>query len=1314
MPFVRASDRAPSAQTLPLPVRLLRVAGTLVLASVVLMSVLLLAVRFVVFPRVESWRPDIAEALSQKIGVPVEIDSIGTGWDGWNPKLSIRGFRLRDRAGAMIRPLVELPRVDLVVAWTSLPLFELRLKEIFVEGPRLSVRRDAAGRLHVAGIEIDPTAVQTDTGIGDWLLRQHRIIIHDGLIAWNDDLRNAPQLVLDHVDLRLEQGFGHHRFGLKGTPPPELASPLDLRGDIIGRSLDDWQHAHGQVYVRLDYADVAAWREWLPLPVPVDSGKGALRVWFEFAQGEARDIVADLELADVRARLGADLAPVALAHLAGRAGWRHDDRTLEVYTRALEATPMDGPKLPPINFTYLQTHAEHGAPSHGSIVFDRLEITPLAGFAAQLPLPERWRRDIARFVPRGTARDGKFTWLGEPDAPAQFAVSGSFSELGLEAQDRFPGFLNASGSLDLSDRGGTLKIASRALSVALPRVFAEALVFDTLTGDVRFNKTKERWEVQVDALAFANGDGAGTATGTWRELPEGPGEIDLRAQLARADVEHLYRYIPNQMNPHARDWLRNALIEGTSKDARVAVSGNLAEFPFPQNRGGRFNAAIKAQNGTLNYAEHWPPVTDIDADVRFEGTHLAIDVHGGHVLGAVVEQARAEIVDLRDPHPVLKVSGHGSGPTSEFIAFVNRTPLAEWTGHPFDNAQANGNGTLNLKFDLPLTGPLHAIVAGEYQLVANQLKFPGVPQLKEINGKLEFTDREMRARDVTAEALGGTLKVQIASAEGRAGIHGTGTVNTSLLRTEFDAPLSDRISGTTDYQIALQIRPEAASWMIESSLKGAAINLPAPLGKTADESTPLRIERREPRAREDSIAIDYGSGVRFVVHRQATGTGYDIDRGLLLLGRGIDRASEPERPGFWVRADLALLNLDDWLAVRRSLPQKPGPEAGAVGAAEIDLQGIDLATSTLIAMGRKLNEFKVSARRAGDDWRLTLDGRDLAGTAVWRGASAALPNGLINARLTRLSLASSSDVATISEPTGPLAATPPEPSVSSWPEIDLASDALISRDHELGKLEVLAQPMGSDWQIRKLSLTNDAGAIDANGWWRLGRTQQTKLDVAIDVKDAGAFLAHFGVTNGVRNAPTRIDGQLSWAGAPSDFDYPTLTGMFRLNTGAGQFTRIDPGMGRLLGVLSLQSLPRRATLDFQDVFSEGLAFDSLTGTVRIQTGVMHTDDLKLIGPAANVDIAGEVDLARETQKLKVRVLPSLSSSFSAGAAALFLANPLIGAAVGAGTFLAQKLLKDPLEQLFSYEYTVTGSWVDPVVDRVTGRTASAMPESFTK
>src|SRR4029453_11836914 len=259
MPFARASFRAlgPSLR------RLVRIAGVAIVAGFALFALALLAVRFIVFPRIETYRDTLMATLSAQLGQPVEIASLSTGWDGWNPKLVIGGLRVQDRARASGVPLLELPEVDLIVAWTSLPLLELRLKQLIIERPRLAIRRDPKGTLHVAGLEFDPAQATDDLPLSDWVLRQRQIVIRDALVTWNDDLRNAPQLVLDRVQFRLENRFGGHRFGLAGTPPSDLAAPLDIRGDVQGGSLKEWQKARGQCYVRLDYADVEAWREWL-------------------------------------------------------------------------------------------------------------------------------------------------------------------------------------------------------------------------------------------------------------------------------------------------------------------------------------------------------------------------------------------------------------------------------------------------------------------------------------------------------------------------------------------------------------------------------------------------------------------------------------------------------------------------------------------------------------------------------------------------------------------------------------------------------------------------------------------------------------------------------------------------------------------------------------------------------------------------------------------------------------------------------------------------------------------------------------------
>jgi uncharacterized protein (TIGR02099 family) len=1256
---------------------------------------LLLAIRLVAFPQIENRRGEIAQWLSARIGQPVELDAIETAWDGWNPKLEVRGFRVRDRQHDE-GILLELPRVDLSIAWTSLPLLDLRLKELVIEGPRLSVRRDAAGKLHLAGMEVEHDAQVQDTALADWLMRQPEIVVRDALVAWNDEYRRAPQLLLDHVDFRLQQRFGRHHAGLTGVPPPEIASPLELRVDVSGHSLNDWSRLRGRMYMRLDYADFGAWREWLPLPFAVDSGRGAFRAWVDFAQSQPVGVTADFELDDARATVRDGLAPLEFAHLAGRAVWKRTADKTELTAREVSFTLPTGVAHPPADFTL--TVAGGDRATGGKFVFSELALAPLAAIAPQLPIGESLQREIGLYVPRGTLRNGTFEWVGAIDAPERFSAKTEFRDAGVAATEAHPGVVNLAGSVEVSERGGQLRLDSHKATLALPHVFAEPLAFETLRGDVGWKRDAEATTVTLTNVAFANGDAAGTAAGTWRSRANGPGEINVKAELTRAHIASTWRYVPVGAGATVRDWLHRALVAGTSNDAKLVLEGDLAQFPFAGGKGGRFLLTAKTQDASLEYAHDWPPITAIAGDVRVDGTRLAVTASSARSLGAEIGPTRAEIADFHAAAPVLRIAGTAKAGTARFLEFIAKTPIDAWTDRVTRGATADGDGKLSLEFDLPLHDFAAVRIAGQYTFADNAIRLAGVPPLSAAGGTIEFTERSVRAGNVAGEALGGPLKLDVASEGGRVRINASGTADLDAVRREYPGPLIDRVTGRTDWQLAFDARDQRAAWTLESSLQGAAIDLPAPLRKVAADRMPLRIERRDATASEDRIAISLGSAVRGALHRQIGTDGARIDRALIQVGKAASEPAMAEQPGVWIRGDVDALSLDDWLAV--DMRGSDAPSTGDTSAA-LQLNGVDLAAGTLDALGRRFTRLTTSARRQGNDWRLTLDGAELAGTAVWRGATPAQPNGRLAARLSRLAVPHGAESRGTS-------AADAGAGANRWPEVDVVADALRSKERTLGKLELAANPAGDDWQIRKLSLVNDHGRIDAHGAWRnVASRSSTALEVAIDVKEAGEFLSRFGWPNAVRGAPTKINGRLEWEGAPSDFDYPSLSGTFKLNSGAGQFTKIDPGVGRLLGVLSLQMLPRRISLDFRDVFSEGFAFDTITGEVRMRNGVMHTDDFRLVGPAAAVNIAGDADIARETQALRVRVQPAMSSGVSVGTAALFIANPLVGAAVGAGTLLAQKMLNNPFDQLFSYEYSVTGSFDDPVVTRVTAAPATA-------
>ena len=216
--------------------------------------------------------------------------------------------------------------------------------------------------------------------------------------------------------------------------------------------------------------------------------------------------------------------------------------------------------------------------------------------------------------------------------------------------------------------------------------------------------------------------------------------------------------------------------------------------------------------------------------------------------------------------------------------------------------------------------------------------------------------------------------------------------------------------------------------------------------------------------------------------------------------------------------------------------------------------------------------------------------------------------------------------------------------------------------------------------------------------------ERTELDISVKAQDIGAYLAQVGYGDAVRGGKGELTGRVSWNGPPTDLDYGSLSGALQMRAEDGQFVKLKPGVGRLLGVLSLQSLPRRITLDFKDVFGEGFAFDRIDGTAKIARGVMTTGDLGMVGTSATVVITGAADLAKETQNLHVRVVPTVGDSVAA-AAGLALLNPV----VGVGAWIAQRLLKDPLGRMLAYEYAVTGSWDDPQVEKLSEPRADRAP-----
>lgn len=1240
---------------------------------------LMLAVRLVVVPRIGDYREDITALIAKQVGRNVSIGAIEAGWDGWSPTLALSDFRLFDQSG---NAALTLPRVETSVSWRSVLNGEINLRRLEISGAELLVRRDRQGRVHVGGMNMDRPPDEEDSAATDWFFAQRQVVIREGTVVWQDELRNAAPLRLDQVNLLLENSGRRHRFGLTAVPPPSLASPIDVRGNISMPLARDFSMAEGRVYARLDYADIARWKPWLPLPFDTKSGRGALRGWIEIAAGEVRDVTIDLELDEFRTRLKANLPELDLAHLAGRLAWRQQGERTDISTRGLQLTTRGGVKLTPGDVTVRLVSGQPGKPGGGEVRSGQLQLEPILALVQYLPIDDALRARLGKFAPVGVVDSGSFTWTGDLEAPAGYALRAAFRGLGVSAVDYFPGLTRLSGSVEADARSGTLNVSGSGTRVTLPHVFDSPLDFDSVSIQASW-KNADQLAVKIGKLTFANADAAGTAQGEYRTLESGPGRMDLTGTISRASAQAVHKYMPLSVSAPVRNWLKASLLGGSASDARFVVRGDLHGFPFPDNKGGLFQVTAKTSEVALHYADRWPTIENIKADLLFEGSRMEVNALEATSAGIKLDRVHVEIPVLGSGPARLLIQGGGGGTTEGFLQYIEQSPVGGWIGHFTKGARATGAGRLALNLEIPLGKFEDARINGEYTFAGNTMQLgPDAPRLERASGKFQFTEREFRARDVTADVLGGTSSIEATVAEGKTRIGIAGNAEIAEVRKLYPFPLSERLSGRTDWQFTLVNEAEKYGWTIESTLRGITIDLPPPLAKRAEQAVALKLERQAVDKTHDRLVATLGTIGQFEAIRLLSDRAAEVQRLAFSFGRTPARA---DRDGFWIRGNVDEVELDPWLALAEGMGSAGGKTPGAAAPG---LTGVDVRVDSMLAFGRRIRGLHAQARNQAGEWRLDLESTGIAGSAVWQPPKAG-DTGKLSARLRRLALPP--------EDTAGRGAAPAA-SRRDLPALDVTAESYLSKGRDLGRLELQARPEGTDWRIDTLALRNAESDLVANGRWQVrGAMQRTDLEVRLQIRDVARFLARHGVPEGVRGGSGGLEGQLNWVGGPQDFDYPTLNGKFSVDVKRGQFTKVEPGIGKLLGILNLDALARRLTLDFRDVTAEGYSFDEMSGDVAVRNGVMTTSNLRIVGPAAKVEIAGEADIAKETQQLRIRVQPSMTGGLAAAAAAATV-NPIIGA----GVLLGSTILKDPIGKLFAGEYEVTGTWVDPRVEPVSG------------
>ena len=1238
----------------------------------------MLWLRYFALPSVDDYRDLVVSSIEKASGTSVTVGAIRGGWGGLRPSLTLEQFRIADRRG---REALAFDRAEVTLSWWALFFGSVRFHDVDFYRPAISLHRRKDGLVYLADKPINEAGQSGDDRLAEWLLAQPRIAIHDATLAWRDDLAEVPELLLTGVEIDVRKRRGRHFAALSAVPPRALAMRVDLRAE--GRLVHEAGHwkGVGEAYVEALHANLAQLRRHFPLPETLRSGVGSVRLWGTFDREGLREITSDLRMRDAQARLAADVLPLDLASLSGRATYRAEPQGFSFSAKGLRFRLASGVEARPGNFS-LRYSAPAGQLPQGEAGADGIDLKIAATLLDYFPVPPDLKRQIAQTAPRGHLTKAALSWTGESVANATaYALKGDFQDLAIDPVEGRPGVSGLSGSVEGTQAGGVLKLASRKARLDATRVFRAPVEFDTLSSTVRWKRTGDALEVAIEEARFANADAAGQVSGLWRSLPQAPrspGFVDLKGSLSHANAG-IIRHLPNGI-AGTRAWLERALLAGRSPRATFELKGDLFQFPFADGSG-RFVVEGDIRDGRLKYHPDWPSVDAIHGTLRFDGPRMEIRAERGAIFSSRIGATTAIIERLDAKPPVLLIEGEVETSGADAMRFLRESPLATGPGRFTRAIAIEGPGRLKLRLDFPLWGEAPARVAGDYQFAGATASMGRNLALRDVKGQLAFTENGVRAPEITGTLFGSPAVLRIASQpDGRIVSDLEGRIDAASMRAHLSEAIGARMSGAADWKARLVTVKDTNELTIASDLKGLGVALPEPLAKKPGEARALAVTISPLGADNEVTHARLGADVHARFGRRSVG---GADRWHAALKFGGPIASEPVRDGAWLYGNLASLDVDAWQALFSA-----HPAAGPSQAPEIELRGMDLKMARVRYLGRDFSQVAVRLEKAGAEWTGRLDGPMVAGEVRWSPGG----KGRLAAKLAHLQLAQAAGAA----------GEPQAAEREELPALDVSAEKFDFRGRWLGRLEMKAQPVGEEWRIERLDITNAHAQFRSSGGWRkTGAGSITTLNVKLETDNLAILLTQFGHGDYVKRGNGHLEGQLVWPGLPHAFALENLSGTLKVEARRGQFAKIEPGAGKLLGLLSLQSLPRRALFDFRDVFSEGFAFERIHGNVKVARGILLTEDFEIGGPSAFVTLAGEVSLPRETQSLTLRVVPEVTEGVAL--AATLLGTPVLGLS----TLLVSKLLQNPLGKVVAYEYLVTGTWDNPSVTRTSGPPAKA-------
>lgn len=1283
-------------------------------ASIITLAVIIGVARLVL-PFASDYREQIQTWVSHYFASDLTFQTIDIEWRALSPRLRLEGVRLQP-LNNQASPLVLNELFINLDLWKSLAFDSIQIQDISLEGIHIELERTIDGDFTLQGFNLTAppshkeVTAPRNPGVAflNTLFTTEQIQLNNASLTLTDHTANAATYTIDDLDIAIQNQGDTHQVQAQLILPPTYGGRITAIAEFSGPPIQPslWQ---GQFYFQGQNLQPKAWLKEVPTaPQMINRGSLNAEVWgrweHQLTSLQVRTAINDLVLS-TPATLGRSGKNWTLDNLSGHALWERQPSGWQLSVEDLRIHSQHGRRDPTsltLSYQNLPDQALWAASIQHFFLQDTasLSLFLLPEIAEQYPgrLNDRLYRTLSRVLalsPEGEIRN--FDLALKPAAPTsdKLHLQADFTRINLDPSAKIPGIKGLSGTAKIAGGQAAIQLDTHRASLTFAKLFRTPLPVTKATGDLLLDWNTETFTLSSRKLDVQNYDISTSTQLAMAFPPKGSPEIDLQTHFTQGDASQASRYLPvSIMHPHLIKWLDESIIAGTITQGAVLLKGPTRSFPF-RDQAGVFDVTFDVENAHLKYQPDWPALTGVNAHLVFHNAGMAIQADTAFIQNSQARNITAYIEDYRPA--LLKIDGGINTTVPDLLDFIDQSPLKKQIGAFFTGTTGQGDAQVTLDLDIPLKNMNNTQVAGNVTMGDARLENTEKKLvIDEIAGQIAFTHKTFSIDNLLAQFEGEALTVNAAPVA-RSGEKSTRlTLDTRLdigkKLDEYGVQLGTYLEGGSNWSIDLffpNTPSKKGSPQLEivakSDLFGLKVDLPEPFSKPNTQTLPMvltgTLEPGKISYWHASLDQLLNAALAFRIHNNTP----TIERGIIQFG-AVEEVHLPEAKTLQITGKLTQIDLTPWMALQNQQP------SGKSTRPPLDTE-VDLQFDQLNANWAQLDKGRLQMRQTANGLITVIDSPQLQGEVQLSNTLGRLSP--VTATLDFVDLNALLSTGQAGEKV-----TLKQLAPDMIPPLNLRIKTLQWSNAILNNVRLLTSTQNQKIRLENISFQNDHIRMRGTGqWWQTyissGEVRdQTQLELTLQSGNLSRGLAQLGFPGVLDSGKGEIQTRTSWAGTPFSPDITHLDGKILVSLRDGTLTPVDPGPAKILGLVALKELPRRLTLDFNNMASAGLPFDLMTGEILINQGVATAHDTRLTGPVARVDLTGKTDLINRTYDQFITVLPNIGAS-------LPVVGALAGGVVtGAIVFMADRIFKDlgvDIDQIGQVKYSLTGSWENPVL-----------------